>query len=142
MAKRPKSWRDKLNGFQSPVRKPVPKNMVGMKKGEMMLIPTPQLIKEFVEAIPEGKSMSLVEMRKAIAGNNDSEVTCPITTGFHLRTVVEATFEDHEEGLPLEALTPVWRVLDEKAPTLKKLTDTQRAAIAKMREMENLDPQS
>ncbi|MEP0519986.1 MAG: hypothetical protein ABJO09_01440 [Hyphomicrobiales bacterium] len=139
MAKRPKSWREKLTGFQNPVRKPVPKNMVGMKKGEMMLIPTPQLIKEFVEAIPEGKSMNLVEMRKAIAESNDSEVTCPITTGFHLRTVVEATFEDHEEGLPLEAMTPVWRVLDEKAPTLKKLSDTQRAAIAKMRKEEQLD---
>lgn len=139
MAKRPKSWRDKLNGFQSIVRKPAPKSFAGMKKGEMMLIPTPQLIKEFVEAIPEGKSMNVVEMRKAIATGNDSEVTCPITTGFHLRTVTEATFEDHEEGLPFEAMTPVWRVLDEKASTWKKLTDTQRSAIAKMRKEENLD---
>lgn len=138
MAKRRKSWRDKLNGLQSAVRKPAPMNIAGMKKGEMMLIPTPQIIKQFVEAIPEGTSMSIVEMRKAMANNHDAEVTCPITTGFHLRTVTEATFEDHDEGLPMEAMTPVWRVLDNKAPTLKKLSDAQRNIIVKMRDAEGL----
>ena len=67
--------------------------------------------------------MTTIEMRKALAGNHDADVTCPITTGFHLRTVAEAAFEDHEEGLPLEAITPVWRVLDKKAPTMKKEMD-------------------
>lgn len=139
MAKRPKTWQEKLNTLKKPVRKPVPSDMAGMKKGEMMLIPTPQIIQEFVRAIPEGASLTTVEMRKALAKNHNSEVTCPITTGIHLRIITEAVFEAHEEGVPLEASTPVWRVLDKKAPLLKKLSENQRTAIARMRTAEKLE---
>lgn len=138
MAKRPKTWREKLNALKKPVCKPVSTDMAGMKKGEMMLIPTPQIIQEFVKTIPQGTATTSVEMRKALAQSHGAEVTCPITTGIFLRIVTEAAFEEHEEGFPLEALPPVWRVLDEKAPLLKKLSDKQRAAIAKMRVAEKL----
>lgn len=138
MTKRPKTWREKLNALKKPVRKPVPSDMAGMKKGEIMLIPTPQIIQEFVKAIPQGTALTTLEMRKTLAQNHDAEVTCPITTGIYLRIVTEAAFEDHDEGLPLEASTPVWRVLDEKVPLLKKLSAKQRGAIAQMRATEKL----
>lgn len=138
MAKHPKSWRDKLNALKKPIRKPVPSDMAGMKKGEMMLIPTPQIIQEFINAIPEGSAVTSVEMRKALAQSHDAQVTCPITTGIYLRIVTEAAFEEESDGLPFEASTPVWRVLDAKTPLLKKLSDKQRRTIANMRAAEKL----
>jgi hypothetical protein len=39
-----------------------------------------------------------------------------------LRTVAEAAYEAHKKGAELRTITPVWRVLDERTPTTKKLS--------------------
>ncbi|SDR55754.1 hypothetical protein SAMN05444161_6012 [Rhizobiales bacterium GAS191] len=118
----PKSWADKLEGARPPEVKPVPIDIAGMKKGEIMLVPSPRLIDAFMRAIPKGTGMDVKSLRRQLARQNGAEVTCPITTGFHLRVVAEAAFEAHQRGEPLGAITPFWRVLDEEAATSKKLS--------------------
>ena len=117
-----KSWTDKLDATRPHEVKPAPMDFAGMKKGEVMLIPSPRQIEAFMRAIPKGSFIDVKRLRRELARQNGAEVTCQITTGFHLRIVAEAAFEARERGAPLETITPIWRVLDEASPTSKKLS--------------------
>jgi hypothetical protein len=124
MANKPKAaktWLDKLQAAAQPVVKPAPMDFAGMKAGQMMLIPTPRLIDDFVARMPAGKSMDVPALRLALAKQSCAEVTCPVTTGFHLRTVAEAAYEKHRLGMPLKDITPFWRVIDARTPMTRKL---------------------
>jgi hypothetical protein len=133
------SWTDKLNCPKPHVVKPAPIDIAGMKAGQIMLVPTPRMVDDFIRTIPAGQGMELKAMRSALARQFKAEVTCPIYMGFHLRTVAEAAFEAYNSGTPLGEVTPVWRVLDARSPTLKKLSyDT--AFITRQRAQEGLAP--
>ena len=77
-------------------------------------------------------------MRAATARAHDAEVTCPITMGFHIRTVAEAAWEAVASGTPISKVTPIWRVLDAASPTLAKLS-FDVAFIRDQRAREGLD---
>jgi hypothetical protein len=132
-----KSWTQKLQSGGEAVVKPVPINIAGVKKGQVMLVPTPQLVDEFIRAIPRGTSMDVKALRATLAAAHDAEVTCPITTGFHLRTVAEAAYESLNAGQSMATITPIWRVLDVNSPTTKKLS-FDSAFITKQRALEGL----
>lgn len=65
-------------------------------------------------------------------------MTCPIYTGFHLRTVAEAACEAYVHGAKLIEITPVWRMLDETTPTTKKLSKKNAALLAAQRRREGI----
>ena len=117
-----KSWAEKLAKAEEPEVKPCPKKFADLLPGQIMLIPTARLIDGFVRTIPPGQAMDVKQMRAAMAAQNGAEVSCPLTTGIHLRTVAEAMYEAYEAGAAADDLTPVWRVIGPKAPVLKKLT--------------------
>jgi hypothetical protein len=58
--------------------------------------------------------------------------------GYHLRTVAEAACEARGRGVPLRSVTPVWRVLDSDALTLKKLSARNATWINERRAKEGL----
>ena len=65
-----KTWTEK---FTAPVRhevKPVPLDIAGMKKGEIMLIPSPRIIDAFVRKIPRGTSMDVKTLRLYMIARN------------------------------------------------------------------------
>jgi|SRR5579883_628079 len=134
-----KSWTDKLNDPTPPSVKPAPIDIAGMRAGEIMLVPTPRLIDDFIRELPAGRDMDVRAMRKALAAQHGAEVTCPIYTGFHLRTIAEAAFEAHERGAPLAEITPFWRVIDSKSPTASRLA-CGLAFIRTQRKREGLVP--
>ena len=132
------SWSEKLENGKPHYIKTLDKNFAGMKAGQIMLIPSTKLIDNFIQKIPKGKAMSIVDMRNKLAKKHKADVTCPVATGFVLKTVAEAAFEKHNEGQRLSAVTPVWRVLNADSPTLKKLSfDTE--ILLKQRKLEKLD---
>ena len=117
-----KTWTDKLADPRPHLVKPAPMAIAGMKAGQLMLVPTARLVDGFIRSIPRGRSMNVGALRAALAAAHGAEVCCPITTGFHLRTVAEAAWEARANGTPVSAITPVWRVLDAASPTLPKLS--------------------
>jgi len=135
--KKKKSWTEKLRTSRPHEVKPAPMDIAGMKKGEIMLIPSPAIVAKFIAGIPPGKSMDVKTLRKRLARKYRAEVTCPITMGFHLRTVAEAALEAHKRGAALDAITPFWRVLDEEAPTTARLS-CGAAFVTKRRRQEGL----
>lgn len=116
------SWAEKLNIPTPSEVKVLPVNIAGMKAGQIMLIPNPKTVDDFIRSLPKGTCMSVKAMRQQLATQFQAEVTCPIVTGFHLRTVAEAAFEAFKRGVPLNEITPIWRVLDAQSTTLKKLS--------------------
>ena len=133
-----KSWTERLNAPAEIVVKPAPVDIAGMRAGQVMLVPTTRLIAEFMAAVPSGGSVTVVEMRAELARRFEAEVTCPIYTGYHLRTVAEAALEAHAAGVPVEAITPFWRVLDEASSTTGRLPNGV-AFVRERRAAERLD---
>jgi len=117
-----KTWKQKLQNSKPHQIKILHKSMTGMKEGQKMLIASPAIIDEYIRHIPDGTSVDTREMRIAIAKQLGAEVTCPLTTGIFLRIVAEAAYEAYENGEKIDTITPVWRVIDRKSSTLKKLS--------------------
>lgn len=122
MRKKKRSWTEKLHASQEYEVKPVPGAFAGMQRGQIMLVPSASIVNEFIRTIPAGVSMNVRTLRQELARRYGAEVTCPITMGFHLRTVAEAAFEAYTQGMDVEQITPIWRVLDEHTPTTHRLS--------------------
>jgi hypothetical protein len=122
MTKPKPSWTDKIKTSKSPVVKPAPLTFAGMRSGQMMLIPSPKMVDDFIRKIPKGKSVDMATMRTQLAKSQRAEVSCPVTTGIFLRIVVEAANEAYAAGKAVDSITPVWRVVDPKAAVLKKVS--------------------
>ena len=119
---RKRSWAEKLESARPHEVKPAPIDIAGMKAGQIMLVPSPRIVADFIATIPPGTAMDVKALRQALARKYGAEVTCPITMGFHLRTVAEAAYEAFAAGAEASRITPVWRVLDEHAPTTGRLS--------------------
>jgi hypothetical protein len=130
-----KSWAQKMAGSKAHQVKPAPRDFAGMRAGQIMLVPSPQIIDAFIRAIPRGTSMDAKTMRAGLAAAHGAEVACPITTGILLRIVAEAALEAREHGA--SDVTPFWRVIDEESTTAGKLT-CGRAFVGKMRRAEGI----
>jgi hypothetical protein len=131
-------WTAKLHANPEPEVRPMPKARIGLQKGDLCLLPSARLVDDFIRAIPKGKSVSILELRKRLARQYKAEGTCPVHLGYHLRTVAEAACEARDHGVPLRSIAPVWRVLDVDALTMKKLSPRNAAWINERRAKEGL----
>lgn len=134
-----KSWNDRLNTPGTNGIKPSPRSFADVVEGQPMLVPTARQVDDFIRAIPAGVEMDVRALRTALAIEHGAEVTCPVTIGYHLRTVAEAANEDIEHGMSLNDVAPFWRMLDERTPTTKKLS-FGAAFVAAQRKREGLKP--
>ncbi len=122
-----KTWAEKMNPEMRPEVKPLGKSFQGFPAGANLLVPTPSMVKAYVMAIPAGEARTTAEMRADLAADHDADTTCPLCAGIFLRIVAEAANETGED-------VPVWRIIDAKSPTRKKLSfdvsmlDKKRAA--------------
>lgn len=96
------------------------RSFAGIAAGAKMLIPTPMIVKDYVESIPRGETRSVSEMRESLARRYDAEFTCPLTSGIFSRIVSEAALDELREGA--SEITPFWRLVDPKSPLAKKLS--------------------
>lgn len=116
-----KSWSDRLDQGKA-VIKPTPRTMSDVVEGQPMLVPTARQVDDFIRSIPKGVEMDVRALRTAMAVEQGAEVTCPVYTGYHLRTVAEAAHEALDRGTPIEDITPFWRVLNADTPTTGRLS--------------------
>src|SRR5688500_16658919 len=131
-------WTTKLHANPEPEVRPMPKDRIGLQEGDLCLLPSARLVDDFIQTIPKGKAVSLIDMRATLAREHKAAGTCPVHLGYHLRTVAEAACEARDRGMPMSKITPVWRVLEADALTLKKLTPGNAAWINERRAKEGL----
>ena len=130
------TWSEKLTCEKTPQKKILDKSVAGMAKGALMYISTPQEINQYIKLIPYGQSLTVQQMRDDLAIKNQADCTCPLTTGIFLRIVAEAAFEKINQGDSLHP-TPFWRVIDQKANIVKKLS-FDSSFIKRMRDEESI----
>jgi len=116
-----RSWTDRLDQGE-PQMKRSPRSFGDVVEGQSMLVPTARQVDALIRSIPKGTAIDVRALRTALAEEHGAEVTCPVYTGYHLRTVAEAAYEALQRGMPLSEITPFWRVLDADTPTTGRLS--------------------
>lgn len=115
MAKKRKSWQEKLADSKGlpKVVKCEEKGKFGprwgIKSGDTIVIPAPKEVDEIMRKVPNGKLITINEIRASIAKRHGATIGCPITTGIFARIASEAAAEAAGEGK--KNITPYWRTL-------------------------------
>jgi hypothetical protein len=130
-----KTWKEKLNCGKMPEVKLLLHSFGNMKEGDKMLIPSPILIKDYIESIPAGQQKSIPQMKKEFAEEYKATGVCHLTTGIFCRIVAEASLEDFNNGE--KSITPFWRLISPKDKIAQKLT-CGTAFIQELRDKEGL----
>ncbi|MGB9607222.1 MAG: hypothetical protein ACPL7E_01660 [bacterium] len=117
-----KSWREKLHEERDlPKVVEVTGNMIGkwgLKPGDTLLIPSPLDIDEVMRSVPEGKLITIDQIREVLARKYGATICCPVTTGIFVLMVAKAAAEAEREGE--NNITPYWRTLKSKGAVNEK----------------------
>ncbi|MEM8800324.1 MAG: hypothetical protein AAGF15_09630 [Pseudomonadota bacterium] len=111
----------KLAQQKSPKKVRLEYDFSGLKAGSLMFVGTPQIINDFVKAIPYGETRTITAMRRQLARRRGCDDTCPVSTAFFVRTVAVAALEDIDAGKPISDVTPFWRLISSKDKVAAKL---------------------
>jgi hypothetical protein len=138
MAARRKTWVQKRESAKEPHVDTLRSAFAGLPAGAALLIPSPNLVAEYVREIPQGQARTIAEMRAALAQRFAADGTCPMTSAMFLRIAAEASLEERTEtGAAAHTLLPFWRILDRKSPVTGKLSCGPEF-VEQMRESEGL----
>lgn len=116
-----KTWQEKLTAAKQPKLEVLEKPFAGILAGDTLFVATPQLVKQYMENIPKGRSVSLVQMRQQFAQAHQGDATCPVSTAIFARTVAEAAWEEIQAGKDPSQVTPFWRVIEPNSTIAQKL---------------------
>jgi hypothetical protein len=79
--------------------------------GGEMVVSSPAEVDEFVRRLKAGEVATLDDLRAAIAARHAVAVACPVSTAIFLNMCARAAEERRAMGVPVDQLTPWWRVL-------------------------------
>ena len=116
-----KSWIEKRDCEKSFKIKTIDKKFADIPRGSKMLIASPPIIDEYVKSILFGEFIEPLKMRDDLAKKFQADKTCPVTTGIFLRIVSEASYEEYDTGIDLDAITPFWRIVNPNSKLAEKL---------------------
>ncbi len=109
MAKR-KSWREKLEDDKGLPRVEKITEKMSKKWGKgTIVIPSPKEVNEIMRKVPEGKLITINQIREFLAKKHNATIACPLTTGIFVSISARAAEEEREEGK--KDITPYWRTL-------------------------------
>jgi alkylated DNA nucleotide flippase Atl1 len=105
-----KKWSEKLRNSKDLPR--VEQISHGMSKRwdtSTVAIPTPIEVDQIMRQIPQGRLITIKEIRSALASKHSATIGCPLTTGIFAWIAANAAEEEREEGG--SNITPYWRTL-------------------------------
>jgi alkylated DNA nucleotide flippase Atl1 len=82
-----------------------------------MLVATPLDVNAVLARIPEGRVLTMSDLRVSLAKSFKADYTCPLTTGIFLRVCAEAAEEERAAGRPS---VPYWRVVRDDGSMIAK----------------------
>jgi len=105
-----KSWREKLADSRDlPKVVEINEKMSKRWGSGTVVIPAPMEVDEIMRSVPEGKLVTINEIREILAERHGATIGCPMTTGIFTWVAANAAGEDEEDGA--EDITPYWRTL-------------------------------
>lgn len=129
-----KTAREHMNADKREKLVVLEKDFAGVKAGHTLFVATPRIVDDYIRAIPQGESRSIVRMRNELARSRKANATCPVSSAIFLRISAQAAIDDMDAGKSVAEVTPFWRVISSEDKVAKKLTidsqwiDGQRAA--------------
>jgi alkylated DNA nucleotide flippase Atl1 len=121
MAKK-KSWCEKLEDSKDlPKIEKITDKMSKRWGTGTVVIPAPVEVDEIMRKVPEGKLVTINDIRAALARKHGATIGCPITTGIFAWIAANAAEERTQKGE--RDITPYWRtlktggVINEKYPS-------------------------
>jgi 6-O-methylguanine DNA methyltransferase, DNA binding domain len=105
-----KSWREKLADDKDLPKVCEITGKLSKRWGEgSFVIPAPREVDALMKQVPNGRVVTINELRAALAKKHRADFACPITTGIFSWIAAHAAAEDEEEGK--KRITPFWRTL-------------------------------
>jgi len=105
-----KSWSEKLKDDKGlPKVEEITGKMSKRWGTGTVVIPAPMEVDEIMRRVPEGKLITINEIRAALAKKHGATIGCPITTGIFAWIAANAAGEQRREGE--KDVTPYWRTL-------------------------------
>lgn len=105
-----KSWREKLENSKDLPRVVEIDEKMSKRWGKgTVVIPAPKEVDEIMKKVPNGKLITINQIREIVAKKHGATIGCPITCGIFARIAAEAAEEDVKGGK--KNITPYWRTL-------------------------------
>jgi hypothetical protein len=135
-----KSWREKLADSKGlPKVGKIPGKMTNRWGAGTMVIPAPKEVDTLMKRVPDGKLVTINEIRARLAKRHKTSIACPITTGIFAWIAAHAAEQSAVTGK--SNVTPYWRTLksggqlNEKypggIPLLKKRLEAEGHTVIK-----------
>lgn len=108
--KKRKSWQEKLADSKDlPRVEEITEKMSKRWGTGTVVIPAPKEVDEIMAQVPEGKLITINQIREGLAQKHGATIGCPMTTGIFAWIAAHAAAEASAEGK--EDTTPYWRTL-------------------------------
>jgi 6-O-methylguanine DNA methyltransferase, DNA binding domain len=105
-----KSWREKLEDSKGlPKVSQIAGKMTRRWGTGTMVIPAPKEVDALMKKVPNGKLVTINELRARLAKQHKTSIACPITTGIFAWIAAHAAEEAAASGQ--SNVTPYWRTL-------------------------------
>jgi hypothetical protein len=105
-----KTWTEKLNDDKGlPKVEKISSKMSKRWGVGTVVIPAPREVDALMKSVPEGKLVTINQMRAALARKHRATIGCPITTGIFAWVAANAAEESGQKGESM--ITPYWRTL-------------------------------
>ena len=110
MSAKNKSWREKLEDSKDLPKVEIITEKMSKRWGEgTVVIPAPIEVNDIMKTVPEGKLITIDQIRKKLAEKHNASIGCPLTTGIFAWISAHAANEAALEGKT--DITPYWRTL-------------------------------
>jgi alkylated DNA nucleotide flippase Atl1 len=105
-----KSWTEKLADSKDlPKVEKITEKMSKRWGTGTVVIPAPMEVDEMMRKVPEGKLVTINQIRAALAKKHKATIGCPMTTGIFASITARAAEEQRQKGK--KDITPYWRTL-------------------------------
>jgi len=110
MPTKKKSWTEKLADSKDlPKVEKITEKMSKKWGTGTIVIPAPIEVDAMMKKVPEGKLVTINEIRVALAKKHNATIGCPMTTGIFAWIAANAAEEQRQQGK--KDITPYWRTL-------------------------------
>jgi hypothetical protein len=104
------SWREKLADSKDLPKVVKITGRMAQRWGQgTCAIPAPREVDAIMRKVPEGKLITINEIRQIVARKHQATIGCPITSGIFAWIAANAAEEDSRAGIT--DITPFWRTL-------------------------------
>jgi hypothetical protein len=132
-----KTWAEKYKQSKKVIIKTIDRNFADITIGETLVLPTTQIIDDYIRAIPKGEQKTIAEFRTETAKKFNVQKTCPVMTNMNLKIVAELAAENLGNQNAIETVSPFWRLIKPQDPITSKLSFSDDF-ISQLRQEEGL----